>query len=187
MPQCHPSSVQKGLAPIDFLAQFLLFQNSGIGAQVAEKVNQGIRWVSDLRICCPPECDQYPSLTRDAHRRAESDQVLQKRHSEKAKAVHTRDAARKLELELSLVAEEYLLGKGHNPTDLTRRRQLLQLQAGGCDSNGNWVVPSKDGSTSLLRSNLLYQETIARRVDQVVSKRPPRRSISSKLFYRQGR
>jgi hypothetical protein len=170
MPQYPPSSVQKESAPIDFPAQFLLFQNSGIGAQVAEIVNQGVRWVSDLRVCCPPACDQYPSLTRDAHLRAESEQVLQKRHREKAKAVHTRDVARNMELKLALVAEEYLLEKGHNPTDLTRRRQLLQLQSEGFDFNGNWVVSSTEGSMSLLRNNPLYQATTARSVDKVVSK-----------------
>ena len=135
-----------------------------------EKINQGILWAASLRICFPPDCDKYPSLSRDAQRQAESDQVLQKKNGEKAKAVHARDATRKLELEISLVAEGFLRAIGYNLTDLTRRCQLLQLQEGRRDSNGNWVVPSNDGSTSLLRSSSLYQESIARNVDQVVSK-----------------
>ena len=54
--------------------------------------------------------------------------------------------------------------KGYNPTDLAMRGNLLKLQTGGRDINGNWVNSSKDGSTSILQSHRLWQETDKRTV-----------------------
>ena len=83
------------------------------------------------------------------------DQVLEKQHIAQGRAVHYREVKRKQELGIATVAEAYMRSHGYNPTDLTRRRDILELQGGGKDTYDNWVNSSKDGGTSLFQHTRL--------------------------------
>ena len=166
----HRSRASERKAVIDFPAQFQLHLQNGVDAQVAELVNKQSSLVANLRTILPPDCDQRAPLSPDALRRTQSDQVLERKRNEQALAVHAREVKRQRELGITEAAEEYVRSKGHNPADLARRRDLLKLQAGGHDTNGNWVNSSKDGSTLLLQRNRLWQETGERNVCAEVSK-----------------
>ena len=164
------SSDSERKAVIDFPAQFQLHLQNGVDAQVARLVNKQSGLVANLRIISPPDCDQRVPLSADALRRAQSDQVRERQHNAQARAVHAREVKRKQELGITTVAEVHMRSNGYNPTDLVRRRDLLELQAGGKDTNGKWVNSSKDGGPSLLQRKQLWQETDERTVCAAVSK-----------------
>ena len=164
------SSDSERQAVIDFPAQFQLHLQNGVDAQVAGLVNKQSSLVANLRTISPPDCDQRVPLSADALRRAQIDQARERKHNAQARAVHAREVKRKQELGIMTVAEAHMRSNGHNPTDLVRRRDLLELQAGGQDTNGNWVNSSKDGGPSLLQRKRLWQETDERTVCAEVSK-----------------
>ena len=99
-------------------------------------------------------------------------QAHQQEHAEVSMKVHLRTEKRRLELALAVVAEEYLREIGYSATDLcdlTRRVNMLTLQEGGHDSNGNSIISSLTGGTSLYCSSPLYRVPGAKD-NQVVDK-----------------
>ena len=166
----QPASDTERTEAIDFPAQFQLHRQNCVEAQVAKLVDKQSSLVTHLRTIFPPDCDQHASLSPDALRRAQRNQVLERKHNEQAQAVRDREVKRKRELGITEAAEGFMRSKGHNPTDLARRGDLLRLQAGGRDTNGNWVNTSKDGSPSILQHRRLWQETDKRSVGAEVLK-----------------
>ena len=147
-------------AEIDFPGRFLHLQTAGVGAQVRDMVTNATRWIDDLRRCFPPGGDRAPPLGAIELLMAERTQAYQQEHAKVAMTVHLRTEKRRLELELAVVAEGYLREIGFSATDLcdlTRRVNMLTLQEGGHDSNGNSIISSRTGGTSLYCSSPLYR------------------------------
>ena len=159
-------------AEIDFPGRFLHFQTAGVGAQVRAMVTNATRWIDDLRRCLPPGGDRAPPLDTIALLMAESTQAYHQEQAKVALTVRLRTEKRRLELELAVAAEGYLREIGFSDTDLcdlTRRVRMLTLQEGGHDANGNSIISSRTGGTSLYSSSRLYRE-LSTKDDKVVDK-----------------
>ena len=159
-------------AEIDFPGRFLHFQAAGVSAQVRAMVTNAIRWTDDLRRCLPPGGDRAPPLDPIALLMAGSTHAYRQEQAKVALTVHLRTEKRRLELELAEAAEEYLREIGFSDTDLcdlTRRIRMLTLQEGGHDANGNSIISSRTGGTSLYCSSRLYRE-LGTKDDKVVDK-----------------
>ena len=126
--ESQPASDPERTAAIDFPAQFQFHRQNCVEAQVAELVGKQSSLVANLRTIFPPDCDRRASLSPDALRRAQRDQVLERKHNEQAQAVYDREVERKRELGITEAAEGFMRSRGHNPTDLARRGDLLKLQ-----------------------------------------------------------
>ena len=128
----------------DFPALMLKLQQSGLRALVQKQVDLGLQELA-LHASCTPACTPQKTDKKHVLGNAELQKTWQehaarKQINEQPAAAQTRDTALSRELRITCAGEEWMLDRGWDAPDLTKRRKYLQMQLGGSDANGTRVA-----------------------------------------------